>query len=98
MDILIQGKTKPLWYGECGLCGAVLSAKGDELQYPEPGDMRSDAFAWENCISCGGIRSVCFHEERSESAKLLMTRHAYAQINMKCAISKLPALAEATTP
>jgi len=63
------------WYGKCSLCGAVLSAIGSELQHMEPPDQRSEAFAWEDCISCGGIRSACFHEADSASAQALYKKY-----------------------
>ena len=81
MKVVVKGSLpgNVLWYGEWGLWGAVISAEGSELQHVEPGtQLNEDAFAWEDCPCCGGIRSVCFHEKDSASASILYKKYAKA--------------------
>jgi rubredoxin len=85
MKTLVPGKTlsNTTWYGECTVCGAILSANGDELLHITPGTQRSEAFAWEKCPECKSEASACFHEENTTSGGTTKTRataHQFASM------------------
>jgi threonine dehydrogenase-like Zn-dependent dehydrogenase len=73
MEVLKSGKRTidSLWYGECNECGAIVSAKGNELTNIIKGDYVSDFedFAWEDCPYCKTKNSVCFHESGTKSGQ-----------------------------
>lgn len=76
MKIIVPGKKNhmKIWFGECKVCGAIVSANIKELTNILKHDLIDHNQSLEMCPFCKEASSVCFVPEDSEKGVKLIKK------------------------